>query len=192
MSTIITEIIDASTPPLRDSLLVIDAAGVLIARDEEDGEGLFLTVPAQTMNPSGLVTSTPATPYTFTVQLQVHAPSYNASPIGIMARESASGGKLKTYGVQNASLVASKYATGPAINSFYGARSILMGSELWLQWADDGTNVAMRSSQYGRHWREDFSVARTDWCTPNQIGVCVSANQDDSATALLVRGWALG
>jgi hypothetical protein len=177
------------SPPGRETLTAVDPAGALVAFDDGDGDGLFLSVPAQTVNPCGLVTRAPRTPYTFTIELLHQAPSSNSSPIGILARESASG-KLKTYGVQGGQLVASKY-TGSGVDSTYGTLQLLLAPVLWLRWADDGTTVLMRSSPDGLHWRTDFTESRTDWCTPDQIGVCISANQDDVPTFMLVRNWSL-
>lgn len=193
MATIVTEPARQGTPPAVSSLAIVNDAGATL---EDDPDGLFLAVAEQTPAPVGLLVPALAPPFVFTIELEAHAPTANSSPIGIMARERSSG-KYKTFGLFGDWISSVYFAadnTWDLSNAPGGdgmPRTHLSGGRIWLSWVDDGTTVTMRSSPDGRHWRPDCTDTRTTWCTPDQIGVCVSANNDWSPVYLKVLNWNL-
>jgi hypothetical protein len=109
-------------------------------------------------------------------------PNTGAIAAGIGIRDSSSG-KLTLYGVgasymdlygynYNSPTSSSGGITGwPGGGTFHLPESNL----IWVKYEDDNTNRKISFSVDGYTWTQIVSTSRTDWITPNQIGLWVDS-----------------
>lgn len=108
-------------------------------------------------------------------------PKENAQRAGLALRESSSG-KLISWGLTNVSgqaYRAVKFNSPTSWSADYYTLALsdnLGGFPNWLQIRDDGTNRYFEYSLNGLDWVTAFSVGRTDFMTPDQIGWGASWN----------------
>ena len=122
----------------------------------------------------------PATPYNIYIALQPTILANNFNMYGLLWRDSASG-KIVTlrvvYNGGDAELTVSKWDSATAFNSTYttisfGNLSRSWGGPLtWLRIRDDGATRYSYISSNGLDWILFHSVGRTDFLTPNEVGV---------------------
>lgn len=148
---------------------------------------IYLEGPASTNNWRLRVKAIPTTPYTVDIAFIANALSLNYQLAGLVLRESGSG-KLVTFAMEYclSTITPSaqpeicfsdihKYSspTTPA-----GAYSEVQYQGGWglvfLRITDDGANRHFYLSKDGAHFQLMFSVGRTDFITPDQIGFGVN------------------
>jgi hypothetical protein len=144
-------------------------------------------------------TLSPTSNYTFTAYVETHAaPANFFSSSGILLRNSTSGGII-TFGTgwgTNSSSTGSylriiKYTSASTYNSDYYviSQSSLSGPVNWLRIRDDGTNRNFEFSYNGVDWITLYSIGRTDYITPDQVGWGVGPYNMQVITRL--RSWSV-
>lgn len=136
------------------------------------------------------VKSAPATPYTITAACIVGMTGGVDAFGGICWRDSVGGGIVGLYTTYNG-LNLSKWSnptTPVASYASFDARATFRGL-VWLRLTDDGTNRVASYSGDGVNWLQMYSVARTDFITPNQVGFLVSCGSASSQVALRLMSW---
>ncbi|RFZ11176.1 hypothetical protein DSM43518_02016 [Mycobacterium marinum] len=131
-------------------------------------------------------TLTPSSNYTarFNVELTaMDAASTDAWVMGIVLRESSSGKFLTLELIVSSSafgsgavLRAAKWNGTSSFSAAYKSRYVQFlsgGIPNWLQFRDNGTTRYFEYSHNGVDWVTLHPVGRTDFCTPDQIGVGV-------------------
>jgi len=140
-------------------------------------------------------------PYTSTLQIRMRVKDYPTPPFtveaafianvfpatggglaGIGIRDSSSG-KLQLYGLGASYMEAYGYSyasptsSSTAVTGWPGSGSFhLPESDLiWVKYEDDNTNRKISFSVDGYTWSQVVSLSRTDFLTPNQIGLWVNA-----------------
>jgi hypothetical protein len=135
----------------------------------------------------------PAGAFTVEMALLPNVFAYASTGIacGLCIRDSV-GGKLACYGMKGGS--ADMNVGGYNYNSPTAASGTATGwpsaahcSEsplLWIKYYDDGTtNRVVSISVDGVTWTQMASCSRTDFITPNQIGICVNGGDGYSSSA---------
>jgi hypothetical protein len=110
---------------------------------------------------------------------------------GIWLRNSTAGSLIHfglTMAAGNAlSLQSYKFSSATVLNSNYATAipgAALLEPVNWLRYRDDGTNRYFEYSYNGIDWITYFSVGRTDFTTPDQIGWGLD-NQGSGQTQVL-------
>lgn len=132
----------------------------------------------------------PGAPYTITVGFLPNLLFANFLAAGLCLRDSVGGGVVTFDMVARTAffstgftMAASKW-TSPTV---FSAEYVLTGSPqpaapwqigplMWLQVHDDNTNRIFSASNDGVTFVPLFSVARTDFITPNRVGIYVNPN----------------
>jgi hypothetical protein len=122
------------------------------------------------------VKSIPSAPYTATFGLSILVGG-NDSFLGVSLRESGTG-KLVSAGLLNSN--GFLIATYNSVTSFAGtyiasggggaSQAALKLPIVWFRWQDNNSNRLFFYSIDGQNWTQVFSVSRTDFITPDQIG----------------------
>ncbi len=73
-------------------------------------------------------------------------------------------------------------------NANYTAFSVL-SLEWWMRFRDNGTTRFCEISQDGENWITLFSVGRTDFLTPDQVGFFCNANGPTVDSSLICYSW---
>jgi hypothetical protein len=145
--------------------------------------GVYFYAPKGTTNARVLYKSVTGN-YTVTLGFIPHLVTSNYQSAGIALRESSTG-KLILGGIHNSAAYglykwddATSYNAAYTITSGnFNPPSVLARSQIiWLRLSDDGTNRKYYVSYNGMNWEEIFSVGRTDFCTPNQVGFYIDDN----------------
>lgn len=148
--------------------------------------------------------SVPSAPYVVTMAyLPRMVWPANFLHCGICLRESGTG-EIMTFGPLNDSTVvaavdhfaaikwtnattfSAKYTLTPANAT---APQWQRGPVMWLQIEDDNTTRFLRVSNDGFHWFTLFSVGRTDFLTPDQIGIAINSNNATHAAGIMLMSW---
>ncbi|MGN6700005.1 MAG: hypothetical protein ACTHMR_17765 [Thermomicrobiales bacterium] len=143
-----------------------------------------------------LVKSVPAAPYTVTIAIIPAVPGLNYAQCGLVLRESSSGKlALLNYCCDTTQNTGYRVQTQKFTNpTTFSASSITLpaptGHPLWLRLQDDNTNRIASVSLDGVNFWQIHSVGRTDFLTPDQIGLYVNTNQGTYPTAMNVLHWA--
>lgn len=144
-------------------------------------------------------TLSPTSNYTFTVYLETALYSSNLSKAALILRNSGSGnfisfghsydtGSFGGYGIQT--IKYSNPTTGIAIYNSQSVAQLPFGLPKWLRVRDDGTNRFFEFSDNGLNWMLHYSVGRTDYITPDQIGWGTDNSSGQTITARL-RSWSV-
>jgi len=147
----------------------------------------------------------PAAPFTVEMAFLVNAWGYGGAyaTAGLCIRDSGSG-KIVAYGVGGSS--SSMETRGVKYNSPTSVSGEVTGWPsnrhcydsplIWLRYYDDGTtNRVISFSHDGINWTQMVSIVRTDWITPNQIGISVnsyagySSSSGQVNTGMTVLSW---
>lgn len=158
------------------------------------GSGLYLTAPAQTSNNMRVrVMTAPTAPYTATAYLVPAMLAKAAIAVGLCLRNSTSGKFVRFYFYNNTNQV-DKSDSPTVFNSTYQALNIDASAKFnWMRIKDDNTNRIFYLSVDGNNWIQIYSVGRTDFITPDQIGYFVDANNSTTPNidaGLLLLSWA--
>jgi hypothetical protein len=144
-------------------------------------------------------TLSPTSNYTFTAYLESAQYHSNFAKAAIILRNSTSGnfvifghsydsGSYGGYGIQTV-----KYSSPTVGIAIYNSQSIAQlpyGLPKWLRIRDDGTNRIFEFSDNGLNWMLHYSVGRTDYITPDQIGWGVNNSSGQTNYARL-RSWSV-
>ena len=136
----------------------------------------------------------PASPYIITAALLLTLAGYNYSQAGIVLVESSSG-KLVMFqcnssGVQTGVSVA-KFNSPTSWNATYisvASKPSAFGV-LYLRIQDDNTNRICSFSFDGVNFIQVHSVSRTDYITPDKIGIGVDAANSSYSAGLALLSW---
>lgn len=137
-------------------------------------------------------TLTPASSYTATLYFDWSLPDVNFAEAGLILRNSTSGSFL-TYGpvFNNGFTLSTIKLTNPTtVSATYkaqGVGSLAHGLPHWLRIRDDATTRFYEYSYNNIDWILHFSVGRTDFITPDQIGWGISANNSGGAYTAITR-----
>jgi len=131
-----------------------------------------------------LVMSAPSTPYTITMHfssLMWHAAN---NSMGMVWRNSSSG-KLVTLSCLTTSSIKSYKLEVLRYNSPTSWNSNITSMEMpglfpWLRIQDDGTNRKSFISVNGQNWVEVHAISRTDFITPDQVGIFINPQDTGS------------
>jgi len=146
--------------------------------------GMYLSVPNSSSCNMALRVKTYPTP-PFTVEMafifNAHCMGATGFNIGLVIRDSVSG-KIQSYGVggemYQMELMGYNYnsysSASGAITGWPAAAHFTDQPIVWLKYYDDNASARVISvSVDGYNWAQVVSLTRTDWCTPNQIGVAI-------------------
>jgi len=159
-----------------------------------DNKGaMFLRVPNNaTATLSCRMKAYPTPPFTVEMGFIPTALPMGASNLmaGLVIRDSVTG-KMQGYGVGGTSnemqLVGANYSLSTtyysAITGWPTLGSFSCSSLIWLKYYDDNASARVISvSVDGYTWSQLVSLSRTDYCTPDQIGVAVEAKTGYSSS----------
>jgi len=158
----------------------------------EDGAGLALVAPARGsgFNLIGHYMNVPTPPYQVTAAFEMCAPHKSYLGYGLSWR--SSGGAIASIdcvGIDGETheLSVRKFNSATSYNSGYLFMKT-MGPVRWMRLTDDGTNRKVLFSADGSRWIELWSVARTDFLTPTQIGwQCFNENISGTTFGAVLR-----
>ncbi len=124
------------------------------------------------------VKAIPADPYVVTFRLLSNPISINFGSCGIALRESGTGEFVVLSVEFNTGLQqfnAPKFNSATSYNSTYGGLNIQMPytNGIWGRITDNSTNRIFEVSMDGTHWVTLTTQSRTDFVTPDQIGIYV-------------------
>ena len=140
----------------------------------------------------GRVKAYPAGSFTVEMAFIANIWAYASSDVaaGLMIRDST-GGKIVAYGLGGGSgsmeIHGYNYNSATSLSgSVTGWPSAMHFSEqavIWLKYYDDGTtNRVISCSLDGVTWTQLVSISRTDWMTPNQIGIFANGGDGYSSS----------
>lgn len=158
------------------------------ATTSEAQGGVLLTVPAQASgNWRGKVKTIPSAPYTVTALIGCSGKPQSYWQAGLVLRQS-SDGKFAAYSTVYELTFNQQTFNSPT--SFAGTYtnypSACRGNLLWIQIEDDNTNRITRISLIDSNFSQTYSISRTDFCTPDQIGFGVDLNNSEPAYLHLI------
>lgn len=159
----------------------------------DDAKGFFIVAPPVAGNNMRcFVTPLPAAPYTFTIRAIPTVWNGFSHAAGIVLRDSGSG-KLLRFGWNSYYVLFDKLSSPTTYVAGYGSENLGSPNVFfpWLRIHDDGTNRTYWMSQDGLYWHLSWTVGRTDYATPDQIGVCAEINDAVREAALRVVSWQL-
>lgn len=178
-------------PALADFTWVNQGAATAV----EEGGGLLVTAPALAgANNRLLVRAIPAAPFTVTVCLHANMWGQTYPHCGLVLRDSVLGRhvdwRIQWFG-SYCSFLAGKWLSPTSLSADYSMSSHPLGAMLqapvWLRISDDGTGTAtarkFQVSWDGLTFVTLHSTSRTDFITPDQIGLHVHSNQANVALA---------
>lgn len=143
---------------------------------QASGSGYMIYGPASASdNVRALVASTPATPYTVTIGFLFKCVS-NYNTAGLAWRQS-SDGKLDLLGIQyfnGIKVIELKYTNATTYSAARNTFGYPGGNIAFLRITDNGTNRITYYSLDGYYWVQINSYVRTDFLTPDQVGIFVN------------------
>jgi hypothetical protein len=178
-----------TTPPALSNWTWVNQ-GTAEAKDTDQGIALYAP------NVGGdqlriLVRDIPTAPYTLTAFMNISHFNYNFNQAGLILYESGSG-KAITMLLSQAGLTIAlnKWTSVSAYNSVYGQYNIAApGSFVWFRLTDDETNRGFWFSTNGVYWHQIYSVSRTDYITPDKIGIYCDSNNAIYSVSLHLLSW---
>lgn len=180
---------DLTPPPVSSSFTwrnqetatVTDSSDLFVASKKVTG--WRMDTPANTGSPDirVLEVNTPSTPYTITIahQPMIFAEANYLAGIGWI--ENATGElvifEVGAVGSSTQYFRVSRWGSVNAFDGSYVQADFYAPSPLvWMQISDDGVNRICRVSGDGNGWIQIHSVSRTDFLTPDRIGICLDVN----------------
>ncbi len=139
----------------------------------------------------------PATPYTITIGFIPHLWRFaGPSRVALIWRESG-GGTFTTMELTFNSAPATpdisfnKWAGPTSFSGSYGSTGsyVPFAPLHWYRFGDTGTNRTASVSIDGRHWEQIFTIGRTDFLTPDEIGFGVDANSATYHAGINLISW---
>lgn len=155
---------------------------------------LFFSSPAESGdNIKLLVTNTPTAPYTAIMGFRPTNPGVNYTTVGMALRESSSG-KLVTFNFSYGngfSISSSKWNSVSSWSGAYFDMPIHTGGYIWYKIYDNNTARYYYYSIDGQNFLQLYSVSRTDFITPDQIGFFVNVNNASWPSGIEIFHWSL-
>ena len=155
-----------------------------------DGDLVVVGEAATANNARIRIKTAPATPYTITVAILVNLVGTN-SGAGLLFRNSGAG-TLSWFSVgrDGHTLTVNNMNSPTSFNAqVLAATPFPFASIIWLQISDDGTNRIYRASSNGKNFRQLYTVARTTFLTPDQIGFFVNGDSATVESSISVVSW---
>ena len=160
---------------------------------------LYFRTPGQNIGYIHRVMSAPSAPYTVTmgaIPLMIGTTGADQPGFGLTLRDSSTG-KLVIYVTETNPSGGSwasgafTYTNNTTFNSIYQKllETPYPTGVSWFQIKDDNTNRHFNISTDGHNWETFFSISRTDWITPDQIGFLLQDFQTDQPQAMTVVSW---
>lgn len=184
------------TEPINGDFAWVNQGGASV--DASRG-GIYLEGPASTSNWRIRVKAIPAAPYTVDIAFIANALSLNYQLAGMVLRESGTG-KLVTFTMEYCLSATGQFEicfsdihkySNPTTSA--GAYSEVQYQGGWglvfLRIVDDNTNRKFYLSKDGEHFQLMFSVGRTDFITPDQIGFAVNETTGTNPVGMNLRSW---
>lgn len=158
--------------------------GTATATTANGGITLGIVSPSAGINLRCQVKTIPSHPYTVSAAFY-YATVNTGNAQGALTLRQSSDGKIIQFQVNQAGVVgSSKWNSSTAFSANYAINVPLTSSGLhYLRITDDSTNRKFYYSHNGVDWIEVFSVSRTDFITPDQIGFNI--NCENGRTAYL-------
>lgn len=185
------------TEPVSGSFTWVNQGAATI---EATHGGFYLYAPADgNLNIKIRDIALPVAPYTLTTAFVPMMFSSNFASLGLVLRDSVSGG-LVQFGIRssggNLQLISYKFNSPTSYNSSYiestyfgqGMPGLVSGL-MWLKIVDNNTNRIFYHSHDGYHWRQFYSVGRTDFITPDFAGVFVDAQNGTYDAGISLVHW---
>lgn len=171
------------------STFAADKDSMLLTRPNSAGTDLNLYVR----------TLTPSSNYSAAFYLDLVGHPNGVYDLGICLRNSSSG-YIICWGVSSVpasyayggTIRTSKWTSASAWSAAYSAnfRAFASGPcPKWWRFVDNGTTRYMEYSHSGIDWLTYYSVSRTDFMTPDQIGVYAFNQSTGTNTVLRLRSW---
>lgn len=170
--------------------------GTATAVDEQDS--IYLTYPAGApTNNRMLVKAAPATPYVITATFLSNILAASQSSFGLVHRQSSDGKftYMDIFATAAALTLAVANYTNPTTFSAQPAAISYFpfGPLFFLRMQDTGTNrIYSYSYDYGRTWTVVYTVARTTFETPDQVGFGADSSNASAGGALTLLSWTVG
>jgi hypothetical protein len=180
------------TPPLASDFSWVNQGGSVVADDDDDG--MYIDNEPETFyNWRCLVKSVPPAPYSVTVGMIVNSLPVNYVAAGLVLRESSSG-KLITLGPfhdQVVYIAGFRWSSPTAYSGSYLFSTMGRNfDKIFLRISDDETNRIFAFSNDGRNFIQVYSVSRTNFIDPDQIGVSLLSGQTGYKVGLKIFHWA--
>jgi hypothetical protein len=170
--------------------------GSSVATDETYGIGIYAPGLASA-NIAMLVQSTPTPPYTATMRLDLSMLFHSNNEYGMVLRNSSTGA-LQIFSLySNAgtlTMIVQNWDSATAFNAIAASGVAIQAgfTPRWLRIRDDSTNRHYEWSVDGETWVSFYSVGRTSFITPDQVGVQWSMHGSTAARAsLALLSWEL-
>ena len=133
-----------------------------------------------------LVKAVPTAPYSFTVHCVNYQTYATYQAFGICLKDSASG-KLISFNCTTGGAVDTNYIRTTRMTNEttaygdYTLTSNIYYTPNWFRYVDNNTNRYSYLSRDGINWIQFDTQSRTDFITPNQIGICINPYSQSSA-----------
>lgn len=157
--------------------------------------GIYLDAPAAgSINLRVRKKAAPSTPYTITAAFLLNLVTEAETAAGLVFRQ-ASDGKLITYFINRGSSNSMLSQDMGSATSFSGSNAALtfidgVGSVIWLQISDNGTNRIMRWSMDGYNFTQFFSEGRTTFLTATEVGYYANSSHASAPASCTLLSWA--
>lgn len=151
--------------------------------NDADG-GIAMVLPLgsapPTFNFRGRVRASPSTPWTRQATIEMDEWSRSLSGGGVVFRDSASGKFVVIYWAQG-TLNFENWDSATSVNGTSAAQksSVTSPPRFWRM-RDDNTDRFVDISRDGRTWSNVYQKTRTNFCTPDQIGIAGINNSSTS------------
>jgi len=160
----------------------------------ESGGMSYLYTPAASGNSLKILKKSKSGTFTVTLAFIPNIRSVNYASCGIVFRNNSSG-KIVYYSFApyGTKFAASKFNDATNYNSAYTTSATYsphdIGNVVWMRATDNGTNRIAEWSTDGFNWNTIHSVARTDFITADEVGICVDSNSSTAYAAMNVLSW---
>lgn len=162
-------------------------------------DGMLLTAPSNGSVNSvhmWMRTLSPASSYTVTAYLEISGAPANAwGPVGLTLRNAAGGGLIvfgPAWGSGTATVRITKFSSPTTFTADYLTAVPVYAFHAPINWyriRDNGTNRFFEYSYNGVDWETLHPVGRTDFITPDQIGV--AGDPHSTAITARLRSWSV-
>ena len=127
-----------------------------------------------------LVKAVPTAPYSFTVHCTNYGSLSTYQSWGICLKDSVSGKLIchtcMTNGTVDSNFIRTQKMTNETTwSADYTLAANLIWNPQWFRYVDNNTNRYSYLSRDGINWVQYDTQSRTDFITPNQIGICVNS-----------------
>jgi hypothetical protein len=182
---------DPITPPVNGDFAWVNQGGASVT---VTGSNIYIKDPggSATDHLRLRVKAVPVAPYTVTIGFIPAILQLNNLSVGLCLRDSASGKIVSLDYTNNAGplIAATKWNSPTSFNASYSTAAMHpTGAVLYFRIADDGVNRVSSWSFDGVNFNQFFSVGRTDFITPDQIGFFANGNNATYDACMNVISW---